>query len=629
MHVFKCKYFNNSILLITILLVAGAATGITPGQPLLSGAGGYDTVFITDFGIRPNSHQDAVTAVQAALEACRKKQNPLLFFPAGRYDFWPQHAIKKVYYESNTSDINPKYNAILVTGFKKLVIEGNGADFIYHGRIQPLTIERSSHITLRNIAIDWEFPLTAQATVLDTTAAYIDVSIDTSQYPFKIANQQLLFNAEGWSGKITGIMEYEKNTHLIAYRTGDDPSALGPDWRGYKAEVTGNGIVRLHHPFKRKPSPGNILVLRHNSRDHAMIFVTNSRDIAMEHVNGYHCAGLGILSQYSENLQFKNVFIVPNAAKDRYFSGHDDGLHFSNCRGDIYVDSCRFGGLMDDPINVHGTYVRIISKPGSNKLLCRFMEPMSLGMEWAAAGDKIAFIDHHSLASIGDGKVTGFLKKSATDFELTLAGPVPAHVKEGDGLENRNWTPAVTIQNSAFESCRARGVLVTTPKKVIIANNSFASSGSSILIAGDVNSWYESGAITDLLIKGNKFLAPCNTSDYQFTEAVISIYPEIPVMNDSTPFYHKNIRIEDNTFYAFDYPVLFAQSIDGLQFTKNKLVRNYDYQPYHARKSTFFLSGCSNVRIKDNDIDPALLGKNVEFKFMDKKEIQCQQELIF
>ena len=621
MHLLKWKYRTGLCLLATMLLLAGAARGEKADRA------GYDTVFITDFGIRPNSREDAVPAVQAALEACRKKQNPLLFFPAGRYDFHPQRAIKKIYYESNTTDNNPKVNAIMIEGFKKLVIDGAGSAFIYHGRIQPFTIDHSNHVTIRGVSIDWDFPLTAQATVLDTTAAYIDVQIDSAQYPYSIKNQQLLFAAEGWSGKITGIMEYEQKTHLIAYRTGDAPSALGPGWRGYKAEALGNNTIRLHHPFQRKPSPGNILVLRHNSRDHAMIFITHSNNILVEELNGYHCAGLGILSQYSGDLTFKNVAVVPNEEKGRYFSGHDDGLHFSNCKGSILVDSCRFGGLMDDPINVHGTYVKIIKKLGRNKLLCRFMESMSVGMEWSEAGDKIAFINHHSLASIGHSGVTAFQPKSPTDFELTLSEDIPAGVKEGDGLENLNWTPALTVRNSAFESCRARGLLVTTPKKVVIENNRFESSGSAILIAGDVNSWFESGAVTDVLIKGNQFLAPCNTSDYQFTEAVISIFPEIPVMNDSTPMYHKNIRIVDNSFQAFDYPILFAQSVDGLQFTRNNLVRNDDYEPFHARKATFFLSGCRNVSIKDNKVDPRLLGKNVQLQFMNKKSVQCQKEL--
>ena len=57
----------------------------------------------------------------------------------------------------------------------------------------------------------------------------------------------------------------------------------------------------------------------------------------------------------------------------------------------------------------------------------------------------------------------------------------------GDALENLTWSPDVEIKNTFFGSCRARGLLVTTPGKVVIENNIFESSGSAILIAGDAN----------------------------------------------------------------------------------------------------------------------------------------------
>ena len=93
------------------------------------------------------------------------------------------------------------------------------------------------------------------------------------------------------------------------------------------------------------------------------------------------------------------------------------------------------------------------------------------------------------------------------------------------------------------------------PGKVIIENNVFESSGSAILIAGDANAWYESGAVRDVLIRNNDFRYPCNSSIYQFCEAVISIDPEIPTSEQKYP-YHRNIRIMDNTFHLFDYPIL-------------------------------------------------------------------------
>jgi len=38
-------------------------------------------------------------------------------FPKGRYDFWPQHAVERTYFESNTTNNNPKRLAILIETF--------------------------------------------------------------------------------------------------------------------------------------------------------------------------------------------------------------------------------------------------------------------------------------------------------------------------------------------------------------------------------------------------------------------------------------------------------------------------------------------------------------------------------
>lgn len=283
---------------------------------------------------------------------------------------------------------------------------------------------------------------------------------------------------------------------------------------------------------------------------------------------------------------------------------------------------------MDDPVNIHDVYVKIIKKTASYKLICRFMESMSVGMEWAGPGESIGFIDHHSLQTKGITIVKSVQKLSKTDFELTFNEDIPANVVVNNGLENLTWTPSATITNSVLESCRARGILVTTPKQVIIENNSFRSSGSAILIAGDVNSWYESGAVKDVLISKNTFESSCMTSNYQFSEAIISIYPEVHLFDKITPPYHRNIQITHNEFHPYDYPLVFAQSVSGLKFENNTLVRSYDYKPFHSRKATFTLIGSRDVTIKKNQVGSDILGKNVIMMFMKRSDVKLQKEFI-
>ena len=98
-------------------------------------------VRITDFGAQPDSRRNAVTAVQKALEACRKADHPVLVFPAGRYDFWPQGCVEKDYFESNTTANNPKRLGILIEKMSGVTIDGGGSTFVFHDRMQPFTVE--------------------------------------------------------------------------------------------------------------------------------------------------------------------------------------------------------------------------------------------------------------------------------------------------------------------------------------------------------------------------------------------------------------------------------------------------------------------------------------------------------
>jgi hypothetical protein len=275
---------------------------------------------------------------------------------------------------------------------------------------------------------------------------------------------------------------------------------------------------------------------------------------------------------------------------------------------------------MDDPINVHGTAVKIIERRSDHTLLCRFMHPQSTGMEWAQLGDNVGMINHLNMQTVAYGTVVAFHPLDTRDFLIDFDKPVPEGIIAGDALENISWTPDVTIRYCFFGSNRARGLLVSTPGKVRIEDNIFESSGSAILIPGDANGWYESGAVKDVLIRHNKFLDPCLTSMYQFCEAIISIDPEIPQLDSLAPF-HRNIRIEDNEFHPFDYPVLYAKSVNGLVFKDNVLIRSHRFAPFHYRKYTFTFVACKNVKLKHNRFKGEVLGRNIQLEKMPEEEL--------
>lgn len=552
------------------------------------------TVNVVDFGAKTNSKIDCTAAVAAAVKVLQSGDT--LIFPTGRYDFFAANAAKWNYYESNTTDILPKHLAVQLRGLNDIVLDAKNSIWVMHGAMQPLTIDSCVNVKVENLRVDWDHPLSAQGLVSSVTDSGFFVVIDRSEFPYTIQNEKIVFAAEGWSSTIFSIMEFTTYGELpvIEPSTGD---ATSWGYTGYKVYEAENSVFfKINAPTDHMPKAGNSVVLRHNARAHAGIFVIKSSDVAFSNTWLHHTGGLGILCQYSENLTFTNSGVVPNPDKRRVLSGHDDGFHIMGCRGEILVESCRWQGLMDDPINIHGTAAKIIQISGK-KLLCRFMEKQSVGMEWGQNGNHVAFLDNTTLATVDKNIIKSYKQISITDFEVELAFSLPRHVHAGFALENLHWRPSsITVRGSTFGGGRARGLLVSAPGKIVIEGNTFYSSGAAILIAGDANGWYETGAVQDVLIKGNKFMPPCNTSYYQFGNAIISIDPEISNVDEKKPF-HRNIRIVGNEFYTANKAIVYAKSVRGLVIKGNKIERSASYAaPIHEVAQVLTVIGCSNMK---------------------------------
>jgi hypothetical protein len=169
---------------------------------------------------------------------------------------------------------------------------------------------------------------------------------------------------------------------------------------------------------------------------------------------------------------------------------------------------------------------------------------------------------------------------------------------------------------------RARGALFSTPKRVVCENNLFDHThGTAILLCGDCNGWFETGACKEVIIRNNHFVNAL-TANYQFTNAVISIYPEIPNLEDQEKYFHSGIVIEDNTFEMFDSPILYAKSTDGLIFRNNSVIRNNEFEPFHWNKHMFFFEKVNNISIEGNQFENGFDKDNdVRVELSDEKSV--------
>ncbi len=560
-------------------------------------AHGQRVISVTDFGVKPNSFENASPGICKAIEVCKSSHEVTLLLPSGRIDLWPEGAVKRELYISNSTEDDTlskvKNIAFFIEDFENLTIEGNNTLVVFHGKMISFAILNSKNIKIQNISFDYERPTMSELTISSVS----DNSVETVIHPdskYSIDNGKFCFYGEGWKANSHHTIVFEPDHNMMKYSSFQT-------FLNANATETSPLHVKFEGDFRNTNfRKGDILTVRDPYRDNCGGFISRSKDIALTNVKMHYMHGLGIVSQFSENISLFKVIAAPRENSGRIISCFADCFHFSGCKGKVLIDSCFTSGSHDDPVNVHGTHLKITSIDADQKMIVRFMHHQTYGFEAFFAGDSIAFINPQTLQPVAFAVLKNAELVNKREMLLEINGAMPANILTGLCIENLTWTPEVTIRNSHFERTNTRGLLLTTRRKILIENNTFFRTGMhAILIANDATSWFESGAVQDVTIRNNTF-TECgyNSSPGNF---VIAIAPE---NHELLPgyFVHRNIRIENNTFNIYDFPVLTARSVDNLSFTGNKVVWT-TFMENGAKRSGFDLTACKNVSINTNTFE--------------------------
>lgn len=449
---------------------------------------------------------------------------------------------------------------IMAERVKNVVIDGCGSKFICHGKMTPLFAFESENITFKNITFDYADPTVMEMEVLE---------INPVDYVFKV-HPDSKYRIE--NGKITWYGEnfefYDTKHYFHIYHPKDD--CMRKDSFGPMADATatyedlGNRIIRINHG-RATPNPyglieGGILQLRDGVRDESGAFFGYSKNITVDNVTMHFMHGLGFVSQCSENITLNRVICAPDEKSGRICSCFADGSQFSNCRGQINITNCVFRGLHDDPVNIHGTYLKIVESKG-NEIIARFIQPDSFNFNIFRDGDTIEARDPEYLLATASAKVIGSKLIDKYNIQVTLDRDA-AEFKEGLVVENLSANPDVYIAGCHSSRVTTKGFLTGTRGKVLIENNTFVNfRRPCVLLACDTQSWYESGPVNDVTIRNNLHI---NCTE----EPIYIIKPENTKFTD-TEFVQNNILIENNHAEGSQNSWLYAKSTNNLVFRNN------------------------------------------------------------
>lgn len=605
-------YYSFKSALISLVVSFGIQTGLFAQETAI--------VKASDFGVKSNSFMNASAGIQKAIENCQSKNNSTLLLPGGRIDIWPDGAVKRALYISNCTEDDTlskiKNIAFFFENCKNINIDGNNTLVVLHGKMVSFAMLHCNNIQIRNIAFDYERPTMSELTIRSVAANAVEADIHPDS-KYLIDKGRIVFYGEGWKSNSYHTILFDPGKNNMLYSTFKPFSES-------KVVQTSPYHVRFEGDFSKNIfHPGEVLTIRDPYRDNCGGFIHLSKDILLENVKLHYMHGLGIVSQFSENISLMKVVVAPRENSGRVIASFADCFHFSGCKGLITIDSCFTSGAHDDPINVHGTHLQLTQIDATKKITVRFMHHQTYGFEAFFAGDSIAFINPKTLMPIGRAKLKSASLINKREMEIVVEGVLPENVNTGLCIENLTWTPEVKILNSHFERTNTRGLLITTNRKVLIENNTFYHTGMfPILIADDASSWFESGAVQDVTIRNNTF----EECGHNSGSGAIAIAPENHKLIVGN-MVHRNIRIVNNTFKVNTNTILSARSVDNLIFTGNRITHANPVKMGN-KQAAIELTACKKVLIEKNSFD-SQEASQINAGKMIKKDIQTDLKINF
>ncbi|MGE8079853.1 right-handed parallel beta-helix repeat-containing protein [Peribacillus loiseleuriae] len=561
---------------------------------------------VSEYGGEANSSKDHTPLLYTLLEEVKgTKEEVIVSFPKGIYHFYPDYAQQRAFHTSNTDTVRHPIKRVcfLIEEQENLTIEGNGSFFLFHGDVMGLGIFHSKNIKLKNFSWDYEVSTLSELQVHRTFAEdgcyYADYKVEP-HVPYEISENQQSFywlserspysNAHYWKD------ENSKNDMVIVGF--DEESGVkrryqvneGPFTNNIvKIEESGKGNIRIYYD---KTLPSEVVENRVFEfckvidRNTAGACILESEKVSLSNMTIHYLHGFGFLVQMSGDVSFQLTKFIPNTAKGKHGSSFADSIHISGAKGVITVDGCTFAHPHDDPINIHGTFTRIQEKIDDRTLEVIYAHPQQSGFPQYHIGDKVAFFDRATMGNemeeeyevtnvVHPGTGGNDLQTMQVSFNKKLPFD---DVQNKNGIyqyvmENVTYTPEVVITNNTFAHVPTRGILCTTRRKVLIEGNHFQNiTMSCIFISNDSNDWYESGPVRDMTIRNNTFhVKPIKGFNYR--KPAIYIHP-IPLgeKRSSVPI-HKNITIENNTFFMHHECVVSAENVENLIIKNNRIVK--------------------------------------------------------
>ena len=550
------------------------------------------------------SVRDYSPVVSSILESHPRGKIRLLF-ENKEYHFFPD-SLQGTYLVVSNNDNGIKRVAFDIKDAENVIIDGQGAQFLFHGGMVPFSVSRSRNVSIRRLTVDYQDHFTLEGSIVQSDPENKSFTMRIrDDNPYRISGDTLFFQGYDWELPLGENIVFDPLTRRPCYNT-----ATYEHWSAKQlhAEEISPGIVRFSGIHAREvPPEGSVWVDKGphgQNRRYPGIILSSSHRILIEDVSIRHCGAMALIAQNSSDIRLSGFSTAQKEGCDRMITASADATHFVDCYGAIVLEDCIFESMLDDATNLHGTYMLLTEIYPDKRFAASFGHFQQEGNLFAEVGDSIRFIDRTSLKPIGTGVVLSVDRQEESRYVFETISELPENCEPGKtAVENiSKKLDRVEIKHCAVRFNRARSLLISCPGDVLVEDCYFSSMMAGIRICGDANYWFESGPTDCITIRNNRFndigiggAAP---------QAILQIDPIIPKeARGLEHFFHKKIVFEGNHVETFDRQVIYALSVDSLIIKNNLFVDSRTYHPLFPNLSVLDAQFCGHLIMSGNDFD--------------------------
>ena len=513
-------------------------------------------------------------------------QPTVITLEPGTYTFDKPGTLHKELTASGTVDA-PKDIVFDFSDMQNLVFDGRGSSLVFRDRLTPFVLQGARNVTLKNFDIDFTFSRYCQGTVTESDEQGFTLYIDSSTFGYDVdekghinfhcgsasfstesttvllANE--IFGCAPWDYIFAGDYLYSKENLATGHLETD------------AVRIDEDHVRFIYRDTSRRPvyEVGSTFLFCYEPRENVNIFLDSCENIQLENINIYRGGGMGIVAHTCRDITCDGVKITMKPGRNECRSTTADGMYFVQCSGKVTVRNCEISATLDDALNIHGIYTKVVSQESPNVLIASICFDAHKDITPFAAGAEVAFSNHITQCEESRATVVFAEKLDGMTTRLTLDRPVSPAI--GDFIECVGLSAEFLFENNYVSRCPH--LRISGPAAKVIRGNKFEEI-YAVLVSDLMAYWFESGCVHDMLIEGNSFKNCPRCGD------------SFPIVINNTRgadvnIRHENIRIVDNVFDSALGNAVSVELVRGLTIKNNRGVSPNGLQ----------ITNCENVEL--------------------------------